>query len=107
MATDRNTLARAADQRVVTAADGRSVTIHDKGHAPYWRRGRGHRHSGEITLAVTTENGVPVLAITTVEHSGDESREVKFELFGSAAFEALEVVREVEGRASMQPKGGI
>lgn len=104
MATDRNTLARAADQRVVH--NGAEVTIHDKGHAPQWRRGRGHRSSGEITLAVSHENGVPVLTIRTVERSGDEVREVKFELFGSAAFEALEVVREVEGATPVNgPKG--
>lgn len=106
MATNRNTLARAADQRVVASMDGRAVTIHDKGHLPYWRRGRGHRHHGEITLGVSEENGVPVLTIITVEMSGEESREVKFELFGSAAFEALEVVRQVEAPA-IQPKGGI
>ncbi|WLJ71155.1 hypothetical protein [Sphingomonas phage Carli] len=105
MATDRNTLARSADQRAVHAP--MAVTIHDKGHLPFWRRGRGHRHSGEITFKVTHENGLPVLTVRTVEHSGPESREVQFEVFGSAAFEVLEVVREIEGRASMQPKGGL
>lgn len=106
MATDRNTLARAADQRVVASADGRAVTIHDKGHAPHWRRGRGHRSSGEITVVVSHENGIPVLAITTVEHSGAESREVTFELFGTAAIEALEVVRQIEAPA-IQPRGDV
>lgn len=103
MATDRNTLARAADQRVVH--NGPAVTIHDKGHLPFWRRGRGHRHSGEVTISVAHENGIPVVTIRTVEHSGPDSRETKFELFGSSAVEALEVMREVENVPTEPWKG--
>lgn len=91
-----NPIVRAADQRVVSNHEGRAITIHDKGHNPQWRRGRGHRSHGEITLGVCHENGVPILTIITVEISGDEAREVKFELFGTAAIEALEIVRTVE-----------
>lgn len=101
----RNTLARSADQRVVASSDGRAITIHDKGHLPQWRRGRGHRSSGEITIGVAHENGLPIVTIITVEISGDDSREVKFELFGTAAFEALEVLRHVEVAATQPWKG--
>lgn len=104
MATDRNILARAADQRVVHS--GPEVTVHDKGHAPHWRRGRGHRSSGEITFRASHENGVPVLLVRIVEHSGDETRETPFEVFGSAALEVLEVVREIESTPT-RPIGGL
>ncbi len=94
-----NVIARACDQKVVTAPDGSALTVHDKGHLPYWRRGRGHRHSGELTMAVTQQDGLPILTITTIETSGDETREVKFQLFGSSAVEALELLRYVEAPA--------
>lgn len=104
MATDRNTLARAADQRAVHAPG--AVTVHDKGHLPLWRRGRGHRHAGEATFSVDRVNGVPVLTVRIVEHSGDETRETPFEVFGSAAIEVLEVLREIEGPV-VERKGGL
>ena len=100
-----NPIVRAADQRIVANHEGRAVTIHDKGHLPHWRRGRGHLHHGEITIGVTHENGIPILTIITVEISGGEAREVKFELFGSAAIEALEVVRTVEAPVAEPWKG--
>lgn len=103
MATDRNVIARAADQIVVHR--GPEVTVGDKGHLPPWRRGRGHRSSGEITFRVSQENGVPVLLVRIVEHSGDETRETPFEVFGTAALEVLEVVRELEGPVVLRPEG--
>lgn len=103
MATDRNTLARAADQKVVHV--GPEVTVSDKGHQPPWRRGRGHRASGEITFRSTQENGVPVLLVRIVEHSGEETRETPFEVFGSAALEVLEVLRELEGPVVLRSDG--
>lgn len=106
----RNVLARAADQRV--AHNGNEITIHDKGHKPTWRRSGTARDSGEITFRVEHVDGVPVLYVRMVEihqprGEKPDVRESVFEVFGTAAIETLEIVREIEGRASMQPKGGL
>jgi hypothetical protein len=106
--TDRNLLARAADQRAVHTDS--EVTIHDKGHRPSWRRS-GARGRGEITFHAEIENGIPVLVVRTVEihqprDGRDEVRETVFEVFGSAALEVLEVVRELEGPVR-GPKGDV
>jgi len=108
MATDRNLLARAADQRAVHSDN--EVTIHDKGHKPSWRRS-GNRGRGEITFRAEIENGIPVLVVRTVEmhqpsDGRPEVRETVFEVIGSSALEVLEVVRELEGPIR-GPKGGL
>lgn len=106
-----NVLARAADQRAVHTDS--EVTIHDKGHRPSWRRSGTSRDHGEITFKVEHVDGVPILRVRLVEvhqprGERPEARESVFPIYGSAALEVLEIVRELENAAPLSgPKGWV
>ncbi len=111
--TNRNTLARATDQRVRSSiqAGTAEITVHDKGHSPSFRR-PGSRGEGEVTMKAAFENGLPVLSIIIREgyHRSDgpaEWREAKFELIGSSAIEAFETMRTVVDTGQGFVKGRI